>query len=434
MKTLNILVFALLLGIGALAQKPVKCTVPVIGNTYINYGKTGNVVDRSRYRHATDRSITKEGGLILPAKASRTASSYFYLTKDQKPVISLLAKGDATIEVTVNGKKNVVKLNSTDFKEYSLGKYKTNVDGYVKINYLRMTKGLAQIKSIIVENKEQPIFLSDSYSTYFGLRGPSCHLGYDTRGMGREIDWAVIDVSVPAELDRVGSYYMALGFSYGYFGFQNNSKNHRQVLFSVWNSVHADDPKDVQEAHQTRVIAYGEGVTAQNFGNEGSGKQSFKKINWLPDHTYRFLLHAERVEENTVDYSAWFYDSVTDEWHYMSTLRRPETKELLTGLHSFLENFTPEQGDVTRKAYYFNGWVKPVGGMWRPITRARLTNDATGREGIRLDFNGGAVGDKFFLTNCGYFNRAKEINRVLEIDASENVPPIIDLTQFKCPK
>lgn len=404
--------------------------VSLLNNTYINSSNPDIDVRRP---HRNGMRVGKNG-LVLKEDTKTTATTYIYFTADQSPLLSLLAKGKGKIEVTIGGKKKVVKINSNDYASYKLGNYTTSVDGYMRINYrLVESKDEINVKYVTVVNKEEPIALSEDFNTHFGLRGPSCHLGYDVKEYGDEFEWSTLSITVPEEWDKVGSYYMALGFSCGYFGFQNNSEDKRMVLFSVWNSVDSDNPEDVKEDHRTKVMAKGEGVTAQDFGHEGSGKQSFINIDWKPGTTYTFLLHAEKVDATHTDFSGWFYDTPNDKWYYLSTLRRPDTDFLIKGHHSFLENFVPGMGDKTRKAYYHNVWVKPVGQDWKPVSRARLTNDKTGNEGIRLDFNGGTEGDRFYLTNGGYFDRARKINRFLKLEQGPTETPKMDLTKFTHP-
>ncbi len=402
--------------------------VPLYNNTYVNSPK---------FRHArhqiSDINIDK-GGLHMSKDVQTTASSYFYLTAKQTPEVSIVAQGKGAVEIQFGGLTKTVKINSPKEKLYKVGGVITqDVDGYVKYTFrLTSANGDVTISKFSLKGlTEKPIFLSPEYSNHFGLRGPSCHLNYSAANkFDGEVDWAKIDITVPEDLDQMGSYYMALGFSYGYFGFQNNAPGRRMVLFSVWNSEDADNPDDVAKDNCTEVIRTGEGVTAQNFGHEGSGKQSFIRMDWKPGQTYSFLLHAERADATHTDYSAWFYDSVNDKWYFMSTLRRPKTTDLIKGLHSFLENFNPEMGDITRKAYYHNGWAKTVDGDWQPILRAMMTNDATAREGVRLDFNGGVEDGRFFLTNGGYFNRPKEVNRRFMVDGSANTKPELNLQMF----
>lgn len=404
--------------------------VPLLNNTYIH--KTEG--------EASDAIRVNKNGLHIKKSASSKAMSYIYFVKGQSPVLSIKASGHGKVEISVenfssNDKalNKTVKINSEELKDYKITSFKMEKDAYVRLSFRASSSNDdVKIKYITVNAEKKPIFLSEDFNTHFGLRGPSCHLSYDTKQYGSEFESAIIDVMVPEEYDQIGSYYMALGFSGGYFGFQNNSETHRQVLFSVWNSVDDDNPNNVNNEHRTKIIGTGEGVTARDFGHEGSGKQSFLSVDWKPGKSYRFLLHAEKVDPMMTDYSAWFYNSDEDKWLYMATLRRPDTKILITGLHSFLENFSPAQGDKTRKAFYYNLWVKPVGGAeWLPVSKARLTNDATGHSGIRLDFNGGVDEDRFYLTNGGYFDRSHEIDRSLRLKSSSRTKPTVDPKTFQ---
>ena len=402
----------------AQAQKQTT-SVPLYNNTYIN-----------GHHNESNANINKDG-LTFNEQTDNSATTYVYFTEKQRPQISLVAKGHGTVLVSVYGKEKKININSSEFKAYKLINLKPVKDGYVSFTYNLISQSeKITIKSLSVTDTEKPIFLNEEFNNHFGLRGPSCHLAYDIDYGQNEVEWAMIDVCVPADYDKISSYYMALGFSGGYFGFQNNSAKRRQVLFSVWNSVDDDNPNNVSQEHRTQVIARGEGVTAQDFGHEGSGKQTFISVDWQPGKTYKFLLNAQKSSSSTTDFSAWFYDSVNDKWIFMATLRRPDTKIKIKGLHSFLENFSPRQGDKTRKAYYFNAWYKPVGKDWQYISKAKLTNDITGSKGIRLDFNGGTENDKFFLTNGGYFDRPLKIERNLKLSSQTPQKPNIDLNKF----
>jgi type 1 fimbria pilin len=398
--------------------------IPLLNNTYIN----------GRFTWGREVVVDKEG-LTFSGQTDKTATTYVYLSKGAKYDISLEATGKGDVNVTISNipgdqiSKNLT-VKSKSAKTIHLGEVVPEKDCYIRIGYeLVGTTDFLNISNLKISSdaSAKPIFLSGDFNTHFGLRGPSCHLAYDTDRSGKDLEWAVIDVMVPEQFDMIGSYYMALGFNGGYFGFQNNSPSRRQVLFSVWNSADDDNPDNVAQEHRTQVVCHGDGVTAKDFGHEGSGKQTFITVKWSPDVPYRFLLHASKSDSATTDYSAWFFDSPNNKWIFMATLRRPNCKGLISGLHSFLENFSPMQGDKTRKAFYYNVWVKPKNEDWKPVSAAKLTNDLTGREGIRLDFNGGTDSDKFFLMNGGYFDREKVINRRLVLDKTSDKAPEIDL-------
>lgn len=108
----------------------------------------------------------------------------------------------------------------------------------------------------------------------------------------------------------------------------------------------------------------------------------------------------------------------------------PYSSTYLTKLHSFLENFEPWKGNITRKAFYHNQWIKTSKGEWKPLTKAIFTGDATARKDYRLDYSGGAENGKFFLRNCGFFNDSTKLNTVFEI-GSVGEKPVIDFDKLK---
>ena len=75
-------------------------------------------------------------------------------------------------------------------------------------------------------------------------------------------------------------------------------------------------------------------------------------------------------------------------------------------------------------------WFEISDGEWKPVRMAYLTSDDTGNKGKRLDFMGGAEGNRFFLMNGGYFDRPEKITRELMVENIDTIPPSIDLNQF----
>src|SRR5690606_21024466 len=237
---------------------------------------------------------------------------------------------------------------------------------------------------------------------YWGRRGPSTHLNYQLPE--KDIMYYYNEVTVPEGNDLIGSYFMANGFSGGYFGMQVNSKSERRILFSVWSPFQTDDPKTIPPDHQIKLLKKGERVHTGEFGNEGAGGQSYYKFNWIAGNTYRFLLKGEPVANNYTNYTAWFYAPEVAEWKLIASFSRPQTSSWLKGFHSFLENFSPEEGIFERKVYFGNQWVIDKEGRWYEVKRAKFSADNTARVGYRMDYSGGSEHDKFFLDNFGFFS------------------------------
>jgi hypothetical protein len=229
------------------------------------------------------------------------------------------------------------------------------------------------------------------------------HLRYEVP-RDRQLQYAYSEITVPQGQDPIGSYFMANGFAEGYFGIQVNGPEERRVLFSVWSPFRTDNPRDIPEDQRIALLGKGPDVQVGEFGNEGSGGQSFLVYPWKAGATYRFLTEIQPDGEDQTRYTAWFGDKAAGEWRLIASFRRPKTTTYLRGFHSFLESFNPSLGHIERGAKYGNVWVSDIDGQWFECTAARFSVDATGGGGHRLDFTGGAEGETFFLRNCGFFN------------------------------
>jgi len=265
---------------------------------------------------------------------------------------------------------------------------------------------------------------------HWGRRGPSVHLAYALPA-GVHAEWFYNEVTVPEGQDIEGSYFMADGFGEGYFGMQVNSPTERHILFSVWSPFQTDDPHSIPDSLQILLARKGEGVHAGAFGNEGAGGQSWLNYPWKAGNTYRFLLHAQPLEHNYTQFTAWWYAPEEGKWRLIASFKRPKTQQWLNGLHSFLENFEPAMGDRQRYVLFRHQWVRDEQGNWMPLNKARFTGDNTARKGYRMDYGGGIKGDAFYLQNCGFFNHYTPLNGWWERAADPGAKaPDIDLTKL----
>lgn len=288
-------------------------------------------------------------------------------------------------------------------------------DTYGSISGIAVSGTAVTDKVSYVRNNEGNYF-------YWGRRGPSVHLRYDISEVP-EIAWFYSEITVPEKSDVIGSYFMANGFGEGYFGIQVNSEVERRILFSVWSPFATDDPKNIPEAQRIVLLKKGEGVTTGEFGNEGSGGQSFLRYMWKTNQTYGFLLRAQPEKEATV-YTAWFFAPELNRWTLIASFRRPTKATYLTGLYSFLENFIPETGITPRMARYGNQWARSVSGKWTELRQAKFTGDNTARKNYRKDYAGGMAEGSFFLKNCGFFSEFTSLDQSFARPASGKSPTI----------
>ncbi len=146
------------------------------------------------------------------------------------------------------------------------------------------------------------------------------------------------------------------------------------------------------------MLRKGEGVYTGEFGNEGSGGQSFLRYSWKTGTRYRFLLQGIPVANNYTNYTAYFYAPEENKWRLIASFSRPKTHTYLTRFHSFLENFIPGTGNITRKAWYLNQCVRDKEGNWFAIGKARSTAHATAQKKYRLDYAGGIENGRFLFS------------------------------------
>ncbi len=223
---------------------------------------------------------------------------------------------------------------------------------------------------------------------------------------------------------------MANGFAEGYFGIQVNSDKERRVLFSIWSPFQTDNPQDIPVDQRIEPLARGPEVHIGEFGNEGSGGQSYLVTPWQAGRTYRFLTQVTPDGKGSTIYTSWFGDKELGEWRLIASFRRPQTDTHLKGFHSFLESFDPARGHLERRGFHGNVWVCDTSGIWHESTQARFSVDATGQGRHRLDFTGGAKGREFFLRNCGFFSETGSPSEVFTRESSMADRPEIDFADL----
>ena len=238
---------------------------------------------------------------------------------------------------------------------------------------------------------------------YWGRRGPSVSLGYEFPE-NTNIKWMYSEIEIPEGYDHLGLYAMANGSREGYFGIQVNSREERRVLFSIWSPYVTDDPSQIPEDQRIRLIKSGQDVQVKEFGNEGSGGQSYLIYPWKTGVKYSFLKSVEPDGNGNTVYTAYFKDPEEGDWRLIASFLRPQTDTWFLGPYSFLENFNPEEGYKSRKAYYSNIWAISSDNDWFQINNAQFTTDDIGSIQYRLDYQGGVESNKFYLMHCGFFD------------------------------
>lgn len=354
----------------------------------------------------TSSEVITKDGITNWNEDNDTIRTYFYTEKEATIPFGIIAKGTSEISVTYNDKTQLLKLTNTEFDTIYIGDYISTGKGYnhIDLNGISKTNStFAEIKSFVFKQPNDSTivkYIKDDF--YFGRRGPSTHLVYETPT--DDIEWFYNEIEIDKNQDVIGSYFMANGFGEGYFGIQVNSETERRILFSIWSPFKTDDPKSIPDDQKIKLLKKGEGVTSGEFGNEGSGGQSYKVFNWKAETRYGFLTRVKPNGDNTTDYTSYFFDPETNEWHLIASFKRPITDTYVTRPYSFLENFIPNTGALARQGGFYNQWMQDSKGQWYEITKAKFSADATARKDARLDYSGGTKNDGFYLMNCGFTN------------------------------
>ncbi len=351
--------------------------------------------------------FSQKNGVQNWANINQQIQFYFKLRSNGKLHLSLVLKNDIAgnkLTATVAGKKFIVIVpKSKDFKNVFLGDIDIRDTGYVSLVLTcnnKKGKIIADIKSLELSGQAAK---NIHYNPKPRRNAASVHLSYPLDDSMKVISF-YNEITIPKDADVLHSYFMACGFARGYFGIQVNSPTERRVIFSVWDAGNeAVDRNKVNDENKVKLIAKGEGIFADGFGNEGTGGHSHLVYNWKAGETYKFLVTASTDSAtSTTNYAGYFFMPEIQKWKLISCFKAPKDGKPLRKLYSFVENFWGNNGQLFRKAYFGNQWIRRENGEWKEITESKFSYDATGKAGDRIDYGSGIEDNKFYLWNGGF--------------------------------
>jgi len=302
-----------------------------------------------------------------------------------------------------------------DFGEWNIAQA-----GYQKF-ILESPAPAGDIKALILDG---PAVEGAHFNTDPRRNAASVHLMYPVPD---KTEVSAFYCEVTAVEDPVYTYYMATGFSRGYFGMQVNSAKERRIIFSVWDAAEGSGAKDrstVKEENHTQLLAKGEGVEASVFGNEGTGGHSHLVYPWKTGEVQKFVVTAA-INGSATDYSGYWFHPDKKTWTLIASFRAPKDGKHLRGLYSFSENFGGSNGHLQRKARYGNQWIQAPDGKWSELLTAGFSHDGTGK-GARLDRFMGVEKGAFFLSQGGFVEGFTKYGEKFTRPASAK-PPVLDL-------
>lgn len=414
-------------------EKEVPVSIPFAGNSYMTSPENSSFINNNTGLFSGDWT---DNQLI--------SSTYFRVGGTGELNLAVTgsnATGHSLICFTVDGKSYDVRISGPTQKIYAIAKIKREQGGYVKVDMQgksRSGKTFGEISgfriggsaSVGTNNYVTAERIEENPSNcYFFRRGASVHYFY-TLPAGN-VEYFYNEVMVTEENAVNSSYYMMNGFSQGYMGIQQTTTGAHKVLFSVWSPYNTDNPADIPEEKRVKLLRKGENVTVGEFGNEGSGGQSWLDYKWTPGTLYKALVQVKPAGNGHTMYTAYFF--ADNKWKLIASFLRPETNTYYTGAYSFLENFDPVNSVKTRSVSYSNQWACLASGKWVEVTEAKFSCDDTGKTGMRYDYYGTYDGktNSFVLKSFGFFDEHTEYGTRLKRQPTTTGAPVIDFAALE---
>jgi FKBP-type peptidyl-prolyl cis-trans isomerase len=358
---------------------------------------------------------------------------FFHLAGTGKLTLELSVKNaeaGSIISVEIANKSFKIAIpQSSSFLKKMVGTVDIKDSGFYNIKIKGLKKGGNSIADIGSLELSGPATAGIHFNKKQRRNAASVHLRYPISDTTRLISF-YNEITIPENADIVHSYYMSNGFSRGYFGIQVNSEKERRIIFSVWDAGNeAVNRSNVADSNKVKLLAKGEGVFADDFGNEGTGGHSHWVYPWKTGVTYKMLVTAlTDSASQTTTYTGYFFLPEQQKWKLIASFRAPKDGKPLRNLYSFNENFVGSNGQLQRFAYFGNQWGQRENGTWLELTESRFSYDATGKAGDRIDYGGGMEGGMFYLWNGGFKTATAKFGDIF-IRPTKNVKPIIDLTK-----
>lgn len=223
-----------------------------------------------------------------------------------------------------------------------------------------------------------------------------------------------------------GSYFMACGFSHGYFGIQELADGKKVIIFSVWDASTGDVAEAVPLEQRVEIPFKADDVVARRFGGEGTGGQSFYHINWQSGKAYRFMVRSTVTGTKTA-YAAYFRAPDAKKWKHLVTFRTATGGDNLQGLYSFIEDFRRDtkSAQEIRKADFGNGWILRKSGQWQPLTKAVFSASGASWE-AQDSIDAGIEAGRFYLQTGGDTKSTVALGTELNLPAPKGSPPPLD--------
>jgi hypothetical protein len=320
---------------------------------------------------------------------------------DCSVAVRLPVDAESKLRLTVAGKSReaTAKGISNDVVKMDFGSFDVPAAGYQRFTLESLNaagQAAGNVEALVLDG---PAAVGAHFNLESRRNAASVHLSYPIPGFTNVDEFYCEVTGVEAPL---WTYFMACGWHRGYFGMQVNSPTERRIIFSVWDSgSEAVDRNRVGDPDRVTLVAKGEGVFSDDFGNEGTGGHSHLVYNWKMGEKQRFLVTATPTNGTQTIYAGYWFHPEQKKWMLISCWKAPKDGSYMRGLYSFNENFGGSNGQLRRKALFGNQWFHTADGQWHEQTVAAFSHDPTGQTD-RLDRFMGVEDGEFFLSNGGF--------------------------------
>ncbi len=310
-----------------------------------------------------------------------------------------LPTGNGTFKLKVSNKSGQIASGDSNGSDTSLdfGTFNVRKEGYVRFELSALSASSSvQIGGLKLAGA--PVATALINETKY-RSSASVHVRWPAP-RNAPITWFYNEI-VPKS-SPLSTYYMACGWSRGYFGIQVNSPTERRVIFSVWDSGKEKVTRDkVDKELQVQLVEKGPGVFTGSFGNEGTGGHSHLLYSWKTDSVQRFLVRAKPIGTKTI-YSGYYYFNDRKSWGLISSWSAPQDGKYLGSLYSFIEDFWGGEGQKQRLADFGPAWIK-AGSDWSQVTNGSFTHTAR-MPNYREDYYYKVSGSRVTASAGGYTN------------------------------
>ncbi|MBR0196667.1 MAG: DUF3472 domain-containing protein [Kiritimatiellae bacterium] len=205
---------------------------------------------------------------------------------------------------------------------------------------------------------------------------------------------------------QTNSFYMAIGWDFGYCGIQHVVGIGHVVIFSVWDPGDPHDLSAKQEAvpeeRRTKVLYAAPEMTVSRFEFEGTGAKAMAGLDWKIGEEVSFRVESFKDGEDRMAFTCFIKmkDTPWTKLATFSTLCHGDKVKGVTNVYSFVEDFwrNGESAKRVRRAEFSGIRTRSKDGEWVNVRVACFTGDTTQTKNIDAGMTDSGA---FFLQTGG---------------------------------